>query len=261
MSEFWHDTAVQRVADDRLQASITDRWSVNNIPNGGYLMSIAARAFKESLVHPDPLTITGHYVEKAVVGPADLQVEVIRQGNTVSTAALRVVQEGKERVRFTATYGDLEQTKGQTWVGDEPPQIDRTKCLTSPRFLAIHERVELLFAPSTAEWLRGKSIDRPEHELIAFFRDGTEPDVMSLPFFTDCVPPTTFSKFGAVGWVPTLELTVHVRAKPAPGELTGRFRTRYLINGLMEEDGEIWDSRGELVALSRQLAKYRSGSL
>ena len=42
-----------------------------------------------------------------------------------------------------------------------------------------------------------------------FFRDGTEPDILSLPFFADCVPPTVFSKFGAVGWVPTLELTVH----------------------------------------------------
>lgn len=261
MSEFWADTAVERIDANCLRAVITDRWSVNGIPNGGYMMSIAARAFRESLSHADPLTITGHYVEKAMVGPADLLVEVIREGKTVSTATLRLVQEGVERVRFTATYGDLDDTQGVTWVGDQPPLIEQKKCLTSPRFLAIHERVEMLFSPATADWLRGKSIDRMEHELMAYFRDGTEPDVMSLPFFADCVPPTTFSKFGSVGWVPTLELTVHVRAKPAPGLLTARFRTRYLINGLMEEDGEIWDSRGELVALSRQLAKYRGGAL
>lgn len=261
MSDFWDDTAVERVGDAQLRANVTDRWSVNGIPNGGYLMSIAARALREVLSHEDPLTITGHYVEKSMVGPAYLFVEVIREGNTVSTAALRLVQEGRERARFTASYGNLAETSGESWVGDTPPVIQSEKCLTSPRFLAIHERVELLFSPTTADWLRGKSIDRMAHELIAFFRDGTEPDVMSLPFFADCVPPTTFTKFGAVGWVPTLELTVHMRAKPAPGRLTARFQTRYLINGLMEEDGEIWDSSGQLVALSRQLAKYRGGNL
>ncbi|MEE2731515.1 MAG: thioesterase family protein [Pseudomonadota bacterium] len=261
MSEFWEDTAVERLGEFHLRGTIADRWSVNGIPNGGYLMSLAARALAEVLSHHDPLTLTGHYVEKASVGPADLWVELIREGNTVSTGALKLVQEGRERVRFTATYGDLSTTTGVTWVGDTPPDIDRNRCLTSPRFLAIHERVELLFSPVTADWLRGKSRDAMDHELMAYFRDGTEPDVLSLPFFADCVPPTTFTKFGAVGWVPTLELTVHIRAKPAPGLLTGRFRTRYLINGLMEEDGELWDSNGDLVALSRQLAKYRGGQI
>lgn len=261
MSEFWEDTAIERVSDATFRANLTNRWSVGDIPNGGYLMSVAARTLAEALSHPDPLTITGHYADKSVAGPADLEVDIIRQGNSISTAAVKLLQEGKEKVRFTATFGDLEKNKGTTWVGEKPPLIERDKCLTSPRFLAIHDRVELMFSPNTADWLRGKSIERPEHELIAFFRDGTEPDIMALPLFADCVPPTVFSKFGAVGWVPTLELTVHVRAKPAPGELTARFQTRYLINGLMEEDGEIWDSRGELVALSRQLASYRAGAI
>lgn len=261
MSEFWDDSALEKVSEHHYKANLTNRWSVGDIPNGGYLMATAARAFAQALPHGDPLTITGHYADKSVAGPADLMVEVIRTGNTVSTAALKLMQDGKEKVRFTATYGELDKLKGSTWVGESAPAIERDKCLTSPRFLAIHERVELLFSPNTADWLRGKSIERPEHELIMFFRDGTEPDILSLPFFADCVPPTVFSKFGAVGWVPTLELTVHIRAKPAPGELTARFRTRYLINGLMEEDGEIWDSRGELVALSRQLAKYRAGAI
>ena len=196
MSEFWQDTEIERLDETHLRANVTERWSVNGIPNGGYMMSIAARAFRVGLSHPDPLTITGHYVEKAMVGPVELELDVIRQGNTVSTAALRFMQEGKERVRFTASYGDLDETSGVTWVGDQPPSIEREKCLTSPRFLAIHERVEMLFSPKTADWLRGRTVDRMEHELMAYLRDGTEPDVMALPFFADCVPPTTFSKFG-----------------------------------------------------------------
>ena len=69
----------------------------------------------------------------------------------------------------------------------------------------------------------------------------------------DAYPPTLVGGM-EVGWVPTVELTTHIRARPAPGWLLGTFRTRFLIDGLLEEDGELWDSEGRLVALSRQLA-------
>jgi acyl-CoA thioesterase len=52
----------------------------------------------------------------------------------------------------------------------------------------------------------------------------------------------------------TIELTVYVRARPAPGWLACRVSTRYVIEGYHEEDFEIWDSAGQLVAQSRQLA-------
>ena len=52
-----------------------------------------------------------------------------------------------------------------------------------------------------------------------------------------------------------IELTVHVRPRPAPGWLTCRSTTRFVIGGLHEEDFEIWDSTGALVAQSRQLAR------
>jgi hypothetical protein len=64
---------------------------------------------------------------------------------------------------------------------------------------------------------------------------------------------------GLEGWAPTLELTAHVRAKPAPGWLRVRVSTRNFAGGLLEEDAEVWDSRGRLVAQSRQLARAPKG--
>jgi acyl-CoA thioesterase len=47
---------------------------------------------------------------------------------------------------------------------------------------------------------------------------------------------------------------VHFRGRPAPGWLLCVLRTRFLERGLLEEDGEIWDSSGRIVGLSRQMA-------
>ena len=85
------------------------------------------------------------------------------------------------------------------------------------------------------------------------FADGREPDPLALLTVCDVLPPVTFD-LGMPGWAPTLELTVHVRAHPAPGWLKVRHATRNLAGGMFEEDCEIWDSAGRLVAQSRQLA-------
>jgi hypothetical protein len=85
------------------------------------------------------------------------------------------------------------------------------------------------------------------------FSDGRPPDVRSLPLFADAFPPPVF-ELGPAGWVPTIELTVHVRARPEPGWLRARFATHVLVDGYLSEDGELWDEAGTLVAQSRQLA-------
>ena len=59
----------------------------------------------------------------------------------------------------------------------------------------------------------------------------------------DALPPVTFD-LGRPGWAPTLELTVHVRAVPAPGWLKVSHRTRNVAGGMFEEDCEVWDSVG-----------------
>ena len=84
---------------------------------------------------------------------------------------------------------------------------------------------------------------------------GDEPiDSLGVLVLADAMPPAVFNTGGPLGWVPTVELTVQVRKRPAPGWLRTRFVTEHVTRGYLEEDGEIWDEAGELVALSRQLA-------
>ena len=71
--------------------------------------------------------------------------------------------------------------------------------------------------------------------------------------FTDAFPPALFGLLGVIGWVPTIELTVHVRQRPATPWLLGRFVTDDLQGERMIESGALWDEQGALVAQSRQL--------
>ena len=82
---------------------------------------------------------------------------------------------------------------------------------------------------------------------------------LHLPMFCDAFPPSPFTKLGVIGWVPTVELTVHVRATPANGWIQGQFETKDLRNGRMIENGKLWDSRGVLVAQSRQIGLVTQG--
>jgi acyl-CoA thioesterase len=97
----------------------------------------------------------------------------------------------------------------------------------------------------------GGSGGNPAYEGWMRFADGREPDLYSLPLFLDAAAPPAL-EFGTES--STLELTVHLRARPAPGWLAYRAVTHHLADGYHEEDAEVWDSAGRMVAQSRQLA-------
>lgn len=264
MSEFDDDTAVEAVGEGSFRGAVSDRWLIGDHPNGGYVLAIALRALARSLPHPDPLTVTAHYLRPPEPGPVDVAVERVRAGRGHSTAEARLVQGGRERVRALATYGDLGRASGPTAVRVERPVLPPPEeCLTlfdAPEALAsppeLRWRLDTRLAPTTG-WLRGARSGVARTEGWARFADGREPDAVAVAFFADAFPPAAF-ELTEVAWVPTLELTVHLRARPAPGWLQGRFESRALVDGYLEEDGLLWDAEGRLVAMSRQLALLRT---
>lgn len=105
---FEEDTAVERGGADLFIANITDRWSIGGRPNGGYLMGTILRALSHRLDHPDPLTSTGHFLSPAEPGLAEIKVNVIKEGRSLSTAQAVLTQNGRDRLVALATFGVLE---------------------------------------------------------------------------------------------------------------------------------------------------------
>ncbi|MGH3737823.1 MAG: thioesterase family protein [Micromonosporaceae bacterium] len=236
-------------------ATLTDRWSLlNGIPYGGYALGVALRALAAEVDQPDPLVVSAYFLRRATPGPAELTTEVVRRGRRITTGEVRLTQDGAETLRVVANFTDLTAAQGRTTVFGEPPKLPPPEqCHALPGGipgLTIRDRYEYRY-PEPPGWQEGKLSGDPHAELWVRFTDGRDPDVLSLPAIADAAPPAVM-ELGE--WRSTIELTVHLRAHPAPGWLACRVATRYIMDGYHEEDVELWDSAGTLVAQGRQLA-------
>jgi acyl-CoA thioesterase len=210
--------------------------------------------------------VSGFYLRPGTPGPAEIRTEVIQAGRTTGFGQAGVYRDGKQVLRATAAYTDLEAAAardGRSYAGGQPPdQPPPERCQVLHRVIVppitLVDRIEYRVAelPSwVTRTMPGGNTEpsgSPVYEGWMRFADGREPDLLSLPLFVDAVAPAALE----IGprRMTTVELTVHLRARPAPGWLAFRTLTRYLSDGYFEEDAEIWDSTGRLVAQSRQFA-------
>jgi acyl-CoA thioesterase len=259
MSQFARETAVERVGENLFRGELHAGWRIGAVPNGGYVLAVAGRVLRAVLPHKDPLSVNAFYLAPTVVGPIECKVEVLGSGRSTSFADVGMYQEGELKVKVTAAYTDLDRLSGETWSADSRPQYPSwDECDETPgKGLEFRQRAELRLVSGKEVFSERKTDGSGEFCGWVKLRDGSEPDVISLLMFADSFPPPIFTVYGPVGWVPTVELTVQVRAHPAPGPLQVRLFSRHLTNGVVEEDGELWDSAGQLVAISRQTAKFR----
>jgi hypothetical protein len=147
------------------------------------------------------------------------------------------------------------------------PEISRSRYQDCPRLparlpngtrVAIMERIEVRLDPDSAGFAAGRPSGRGELRGWLALPEAEAFDPTALTFAVDAFPPATFDiEFS--GWVPTLELTVYVRAVPAPGPVRMLHRAQLIDNGRVDESCCVWDTAGRLVAHGTQLAGIRLG--
>lgn len=280
-SEFDREIALDPRAGEAgvYDAGLGDGWRIGGGVNGGLLLALAGHALRRELGavsgdgipgHTDPMAISAYFLSPGVPGPVTVRTEVVRRGRAVSTGQASLLQEDgagglTERVRVLATYGNLAAVDDDASTTASPPVLpDPEACVSAaqapPQFLkhaSLLERLDLRLDPATTGWAVGKPSGNGVIRGWLRMADGREPDPLLLLLAVDALPPVAF-ELGLPGWTPTLELTAHVRCRPAPGWLRVNLASRTLSGGYLEEDAEIWDSEGRLVALSRQLARATS---
>ncbi len=232
-------------------------------PNGGYLLALLGRAAVAAVEqsgseHRHPVAATAQYLSAPALGPAELEVEILRGGRTATQVQARLIQEGAVRVQCLFVIGLLRAGAEPYWTRESqfhmeaPVPLERDPDRPASMHLTMEHAYDprSLGGPETAPELPAEI--RAEWSL----RDGSGPDVFSLLLAADGLPPAAWG-LGLAGWIPTLQLTVYIRAIPSPGPLRIRVRSRLVQDGLLDELCEVWDNSGRLVAQASQLAAAR----
>ena len=259
MSQFLSHTAVSSQGNSRWQAEVHRGWRIGSVANGGYVLALVGRTLSEALNQPDPLSINAFYLAPVTLGQVEVSVESLSETRSTHFASADLKQEGQLKLRATAAYTDLDRLSGPDWTNVAPPEVPAFDDVAAPAMshLEIHQSIDLRMVHGSEVFTDGKTNDSGEFIAWLAHRDGAAPGPIDLLMFADIMPPPIFTIYGAYGWVPTVELTVQVRRKPAAGPLLARHTTRQVTRGVAETDTEIWDVNGDLVAMARQTYKVR----
>ncbi|MDN3351697.1 thioesterase family protein [Actinomadura sp. DC4] len=256
MGSFDEATAVRRIGDGRYSAELDAAYGFEQALNGGYLMAVLARAALDAAGRPHPISTAASFLRVGRPGPAEVHVESRKSGRTADVARVTLVQEDTAVVEAILTTGTLDGDAEPVYSADIDglPPLGECVPFGSEPESGFAAQVELRYDAATMGWLDGQPTGRPEMRAHFRLREEREPDGVLLALAVDSLPPVVLNT-GAYGWAPTVELTWHMRAVPAPGRLSLHGHGRLVSDGWFDEDVEVWDSRGRLVAQSRQIAR------
>jgi acyl-coenzyme A thioesterase PaaI-like protein len=281
MSVFDEATAVRRAGQGRYQVRPDERFALV-VPggatppavNGGVMVATLLRAVLDTSPHPYPVATSAHFLRVPRPEPAEVEVTWLKQGRTAATARAALVQDSQIVLDVTVTTGSLPNGDGQAAGGElswtcEPPKLPPIEeCVNlgpwrgtvgadGTEGYAAH--VDLRLDPATTGWRYGDPSGIPEMRGYFSLREQRDPDAYLLAVAVDSLPPAVFG-LGATGWAPTVELTWHMRAVPGPGPLLVAARCRHVSGGWFDEEAEVWDAAGRLVAQGRQIARVGRSS-
>jgi len=284
MTIFDEATAVTRTGQGRYAAHPDQRFALvapgNATPpvvNGGVMLATVLRAVLDCSPLPHPVATSAHYLRVARLAPAEIHVTWLKTGRTASTARATLVQDDEPVLETTVTTGTVPVSGPDSaqamdgadfgWTGAPPAMPSLAECVNLGEWTGTYDtdgmagyagQVSMLLDPAVTGWRFGQPSGTPEMRGYFSLREDREPDALMLALAVDGLPPVVFG-LGATGWAPTVELTMHMRLVPAPGPLAVQARCRHVSGGWFDEEAEVWDSAGNLVAQSRQIARVGRG--
>ncbi len=242
---------------------------VGNTPHGGYLMALMHKALTNVLPHSTAISSSVQYLDRIDAAPFELEVEIFKISRGSSSGIVKLMQDDNICTTFTGTCSDFEFMKGYDDLQKPLPPLfndkdkqdyvkmnyDKISKGFTPAFI---QQLECLVHPDHAWWNRESNFNNKDKEArcSAFLEMlGGVPDQFCLSFYSDILPPVVSNKYGPLGWIPTITLTTHIRQLPTTAEVYADFKATDINKGYFEQDCNIWDLNGILVASSRQLTR------
>jgi acyl-CoA thioesterase len=257
-AQFARDTAVEALGDGRYRGHVAPEWFTPRGANGGFLAAVVLRAIMaaEHDTQRAPRSLTLHYLRPPAEGEVTISVAEERRGGSLTTYSARMEQDGRLCVLALAALSrdfDSSLRYGPQMPDAAPPNglVSRAHDASLP---PIARRFKIQGAIGYAPFSGGP--EAVTGGWIAFDGDESSPlDAPALALLSDAWLPSMFVLVQDFIGVPTIDLTIHFRARTEglTGPALAVFRSRSSAEGFFEEDGELWSQDGTLLAQSRQL--------
>jgi hypothetical protein len=263
---FAEASAITPVSAGRFDADVHPEWTIGGKPNGGYLLAILGRAAVAASPHEHVIAASTHSLHSPEPGSVTIGAEVLRAGRSASQVRARMSQGDQPCVEALFTIGRLEPETAPFWSAGAP-EAGAANFETSSRLpstnpaglhVAIMDQVDLRIERESMGFGRGVPSGRGELRGWLELPHNEPFDPVSLLFAVDAFPPATLD-IELTGWVPTLELTVYVRALPQPGPVRVLQKAHLIDAQRVDEACWVWDCSGRIVAHGTQLAGIRLG--
>lgn len=263
------DRAVRSVRDrEGRTVVLTEDWNTpNGTPNGGYLLAVLLHAMGEEAPMPDPLTVAISYFRPPTAGPARIEVTPLRDGRRIATLQAALLQQDRIVAHATASFHDAEAavTAEPETTGPVVPHRSRRTAPAVPSPEHCHDPMSQIPPgavpitekfryrhPEIPGWMTGSPTGATEALFWVRPADGRPVDALAAAVIVDAYPPVT-TEIGELRSA-TVQLTVTFRRRPRTDWLLSHIVCRHVVDGYHDEDVELWDTDGRIVAEGRQVA-------
>lgn len=242
------------------QMSAPDSWGQGRTLFGGLSAALAYRVLRDRL--PEDRVL--RWLSVSFVGPIateqpfGFEVEVLREGKNVTQAQARIVQNGQIGMALLASFGvarttltGVENSERPPFVMPETPNMLPHIPGVTPQFF---QHVDLAMVDGNMPFTGSKTAHHG-----GFMRYREEPERITdahLIALIDTWPPTLLQQLKTPAPASTLAWNLeflHPHQPVEPGDwFAYRCDTRQAGEGYGHTEANVWDARGELVAISRQ---------
>jgi acyl-CoA thioesterase len=274
-TSFAAEVVVESVDAGRYAGTLSDRWNLRPLPQGGVISAFALRAMAQALDDPTQVLRTMHttFAGQVTDGPLEITVELLRRGRSMSQLRAEVRNPGTERGHLTvAAFGS--SRAGFDFTELSPPTVPPPEACRSyreppppgaPAFDPMpfwDEMVEGRQALGRAPW--EQAAPGPA-ERASWYRFDDPPigpdghlDPVALPVLADIMPGAVWERVGpdVPPWfAPSVDLTVHALGPCPSGWVLAHNTVRHAGDGYASADMALWDLGGEprLVAYATQV--------
>lgn len=236
----------------RFEIDLDPSWSSLIGIHGGYMAAVSTRAVELVAERRSVRTVTTSFLRPGRVGSAEVAVETVRNGRSLSTFAVTLSQEGRTLVtsRITAVV----PVDGESWETPSPVVLPaRADCapLVPPEGVRHFEQATAVLDPAFTPFGHG-----PVARVRGYVRpvEARPIDTAWLVMILDWFPPSPFTRNDPPTGGVSIDYTVHVHrtvdALPDDDWLTGSFQADQSTDGLALEHGTIRDPEGRALAES-----------